>query len=144
MKKGVEGILIKHKDQHTKFLHKSLQEGRPANLIIVLDTLSDTFSSHFQATSGLTGVSTALTLPDLLRLYVGEPIFNEMTKLSTFARSYRLVPELSPGLPPSADITPKVRGGWRVMVIVSCGSAVRNPVHWNHITELLEKYTTPV
>jgi hypothetical protein len=130
---------MKHKDAHVDFIKKSMSDGRPANVIIVLDTHSDTFSGQLQATGGLTGVSTTLTLPDLVRTYVGDTVLQEMTRASAKARSYNIVHEVSPGVVPWADITPKVRGGWRVMVMVSCGSSVRQPVHWDYITQLFTK-----
>lgn len=136
MKKGGEGVVIKHKDSHTDFIKKSISKCRPANLIIVLDTHSDTFSGQLQAAGGLTGVSSTLTLPDLLRSYVGIDVLQEMAKASAFARSYNRIHEISPGVVPWADITPKGRGGWRVLVMVSCGSAVRQQVHWDYITQL--------
>lgn len=128
--------MMKKNDTHLDFIHKHMKDGRLPNMIIVLDTHSDTFSGELQATGGLTGPSTTLTLPDLVRKYVGDPILEEMRKASASARSYTLIPEIRPGVEPWADITPKVRGGWRVMVMVSCGSAVRSPAHWNYINQL--------
>jgi hypothetical protein len=139
MKKGAQGIVNKHRATHLDFIEKSMCEGRPANLVIVLDTHSDTFSGQLQATGGLTGVSTTLTLPDLVRTYVGDAILQEMRTASAVARSYNIIPQISPGVAPWANITPKVRGGWRVMVMVSCGSSVRVPMHWEYITQLFTK-----
>jgi hypothetical protein len=144
MKKGGEAIVVKHRDTHTQFIHNSMSQGRPANLVIVLDTHSDAFSGQLQATGGLTGVSTTLTLPDLVRTYVGDNILEEMARASALARSYTGVHEISPGVAPWADITPRVRGGWRVMVMVACGSAVRQPVHWDYITQLFTQYVFPL
>ena len=137
MKKGAEGTVAKHRDGHSNFIKKSIRESRPPNLVIVLDTHSDTFSGQLQATGGLTGVSTTMTLPDLIKTYVGEGILQEMVEAWKLARSYNIIHEVSPGLAPWADITPKVRGGWRVMIMVSCGSAVKQPNHWEYITQLL-------
>jgi hypothetical protein len=134
--KGREGVIVKHRHTQTEFVHNSMLNGRPANLIIVLDMHSDTFTGQLQATGGLTAVSTTLTLPDIVRTYVGEPLLQEMGKASAVARAYDVIHEISPGVAPWADITPKVRGGWRVMVMLSCGSAVRQPVHWDYITQL--------
>lgn len=139
MKKGAEGIIIKHNDSHTDFLNKAMRQGRPANLVVVLDTHADTFTGQLQTTGGLTGVATTLSLPDLVRTYVGDTILQEMAKASVVARSYNLVHEISPGVAPWADITPKVRGGWRVMVMAACGSAVRQPLHWEYITALFQQ-----
>jgi hypothetical protein len=136
MMKGAEGTVVKHRDTHTSFIKKSIDEERPPNLIMVLDTHSDSFSGQLQATGGLTGTSTTLTLPTLMRMYVGDKILDEMREASRISRSYSFVHEITPGLAPWADITPKVRGGWRVMVMVSCGSAVRQPNHWEYITQL--------
>jgi hypothetical protein len=139
MKKGGEGAVSKNQDSHSDFIKKSMSEGRPPNLVIVLDTHSDTFSGQLQTTGGLTGVSTTLTLNDLVRGYVGESTLQEMMRVSEIARSYNLIHEISPGITPWADISPKVRGGWRVMVMVSCGSSVRIPMHWEYISQLFKK-----
>jgi hypothetical protein len=136
MRKGGESLTMRHKDQHIDFINKSMCDSRPCNLIVVLDTHSDTFSGQLQATGGLTGVGTFLSLPDLVRGYVGDGTLREMQKASEFARGYEVVHEISPGVTPWADITPKVRGGWRVMVMVSCGSSVRAPMHWEYISQL--------
>jgi hypothetical protein len=139
MKKGAENVGLKHSQVHSDFIKKSISEGWPANLIIVLDTHSDTFTGQLQATGGLTGTSTTLSLPDLVRGYVGDGTLQEMMKASAIARSYDCLPEISPGVAPWADITPKARGGWRVMVMVACGSAVKIPMHWEYLTQLLTK-----
>jgi hypothetical protein len=139
MMKGAQSRVAKHTDTHLDFIMKSMDQGRPANLIIVLDTHSDTFSGQLQAAGGLTGPSTTLTLPDLVRTYVGDSILKEMIRVSAIARAYNVIPQISPGVTPWADITPKARGGWRVMVMVSCGSAVRVPMHLEYITHLFKK-----
>jgi hypothetical protein len=137
--KGAESRTAKHTATHLDFIRKSIQEGRPTNLMIVLDTHSDTFSGQLQASGGLTGVSTTLPLSDLVRSYVGDDTLQEMVRASQVCRSYNFIPKISPGVAPWADITPKVRGGWRVMVMVSCGSSVKIPTHWEYITHLFKK-----
>jgi hypothetical protein len=129
--------MLKHTSEHVDFIQKSMNQGRPANLIMVLDTHSDTFTGQLQTTGGLTGVGTNLTLPDLVRGYVGDDTLHKMMNASAAARSYNPFLEISPGVAPWATITPKARGGWRVMVMVSCGSSVRIPMHWEYITQLL-------
>ena len=136
MKKGGANLIVKNSHQHVNFVKKSIADGRPANLIVVLDTHSDTFTGQLQTTGGLTGVGSNLTLPDLVRSYVGDAILQEMMHASGVARSYHSFLEISPGVAPWADITPKARGGWRVMVMVSCGSSVRIPMHWDYIKQL--------
>lgn len=131
--------MLKHSQQDSVFIKKSIYEGRPANLIIVLDTHSDTFSGQLQTTGGLTGVRTTLTLPNLVRGYIGEGTLQAMRQASAIARSYHSILEISAGVRPWADITPKARGGWRVMVMFSCGSSVRIPMHWESITKLITR-----
>jgi hypothetical protein len=143
MMKGGEGIFVKHRDTQSQFLHNSFSNSQPPNLIIVLDTHSDPFSGQLQAT-GSAGLSPILSLPDLLRTYVGDALLQEMARASAFARAYNILHEISPGVAPWADITPKVRGGWRVMVMISGGSAVRHPDHWEFITQLLTQYVLPL
>jgi hypothetical protein len=139
MRKGGENVALKLSGPHSEFIRRSTQDGRPANLVVVLDTHSDTFSGQLQTTGGLTGVSTSLTLPDLVRGYVGDSTLQEMMGASSAARSYGSIHEISPGVAPWADITPRARGGWRVMVLVSCGSTVKIPLHWQYLTQLLTK-----
>lgn len=139
MKKGCEGVVRKHQDSTLDFIKKSLDGGRPPNLIIVLDTHCDTFSGQLQVAGGLTGQSSTRTLPDLVRTYVGDATLQQMAHVSAIARSYNTIPEISPGVWPAADITPKARGGWRVMVMVSCGSSVRTQMHWEYITQLFSQ-----
>lgn len=139
MQKGGEGVISEHEETHLNFIRKSMSDGRPANIIIVLDTHSDSFSGQLQITGGLTGVSSTLTLQDLVKTYVGNAMLQEMGKLSAQALSYNTIHEICPGVVPWADITPKVRGGWRIMVMVSCGSSVRRWVHWEYITQLFTK-----
>jgi hypothetical protein len=126
----------KHRDERLDFIKRSVNGGRPANLVIVLDTDSDTFSGQLQAMGGLTGVPTTFSLPDLVTSYVGDAVLQRMANASTIARSYNVVPQISPGVVPRADITPKVRGGWRVMLMVSSGSSVKNTRHWEYIQHL--------
>jgi hypothetical protein len=142
--KQAEGVVVKHRDTHSEFIRNSMSNGRPPNLIIVLDTHSDTFSGQLQATGGLTGLSTSPILPDLVRTYVGETMLQEMAEASAVARAYNVIHEICPGVSPWADITPKVRGGWRVIVMVSSGSAVRQSVHWDYITQLFTQYVLPL
>ena len=78
MIKKREGVMMKENDTHLDFIHKHMKDGRLPNMIIILDTHSDTFSKELQATGGLTGTSTILTLLDLVRKYVGDPILEEM------------------------------------------------------------------
>lgn len=140
MMKGAEGrVSNKHTDTHLDFIKKSLDQGRPTNLIIVLDTHSDTFTGQLQVAGGLTGINISSTLPELVRNYVGNDTLQEMVNVSQVSRSYDFIPEISPGVAPWANITPKVRGGWRVLVMVSCGSSVRIPMHWEYISFLFSK-----
>ena len=138
MTKGGEGIVFKYQDTHMDFIRNSMTQGRPANLVIVLDTHSNIFSGQLEATGGLSGVSTTLSLADLVRTYVGDKVLQEMAKASAIAWSYNLVHEISPGVAPWVDITPKVRGGWRVMAMVACGTAVRQQLHWDY--QLFRQY----
>lgn len=139
MRKGGEASTGRNEEKHIDFIDRSMSGGCPCNLIVVLDTHSDTFSGQLQTTGGLTTTGTFLTLPDLVKGYVGEGTLLAMKKASELARGYNTVHEISPGVKPWADITPKARGGWRIMVMESCGSSVRAPMHWEYISQLLKK-----
>jgi hypothetical protein len=85
MKKGGENVVLKHRQVHSDFIKKSISEGQPANLIVMVDTHSDTFSGQLQMMDGLTGVSTTLSLSDLVRGYVGDLTLQEMMQASALA-----------------------------------------------------------
>ena len=139
MMKGALGRVSKNTNTQLDFIRKSTNEGRPSNLIIILDTHSNTFTGQLQVAGGLTGESTTLTLPHLVKSYVVVETLQEMASASQAARSSSLVLEVSPGVTPWGNITPKVRGGWRVLIMVSCGSSVKIPMHWEYITQLFKK-----
>ncbi|KAF8230869.1 hypothetical protein L208DRAFT_1378362 [Tricholoma matsutake] len=63
-----------------------------------------------------------------------------MAEASWDAQTYNTILEIGPGVLPWADITPKVCGGWWMMVMVTSGSVVRNAVNWDLFTGLISKY----
>ena len=133
--KGRQGVMGRHCNNHIEFMADFINQGQPPNLIIVLDTHSDSFSGQLQATGGLRGAQkTNLTLPDLVRMCVGDSVLHAMGRASEISRAYNVAHKISPGVAPWADITPGVHGGWRVMAMVSCGSALQQVVHWDYIT----------
>ncbi|KAF8219881.1 hypothetical protein L208DRAFT_1382843 [Tricholoma matsutake] len=79
---------------------------------LVLELVTLTMQSNYELekeniTGGLTGVSSTLTLQDLVKTYVGNVMLQEMGKLSAQALSYNTIHEICPGVVPWADITPK-------------------------------------
>ena len=75
MRKGGQASISKYEEDRTGFIKTTVQEGRPPNMIIVLDTHSDTFTGQLQATGGLTTSGTTLTLPSLVTGYVGNSVW---------------------------------------------------------------------
>lgn len=139
MKKGAEGLAWEKQQRQSEFIKKAMDDGIPPNMIIVLDTHSDSWSGELQTAEGSRGVPISSTLPQLVKTYVGDLVLKQMKASSAAARSYNALPEVRPGVTPWADITPKTRGGWRVLVMAVCGSSVRQPVHWNYLTQLFEE-----
>lgn len=121
-------------DAHTNFLNHFIDQGRAPNLIVVIDTHSDSWSGQLQ-TAGGSGGEHHLTLLVLLQNYVGGPVMDRMAASSTQARHYNTVHEISPGVAPWADITPKTRGGWKVVIMPVCGSTVTQVVNWNYLVQ---------
>lgn len=138
MKATAPALAKKNHDGHIKFLEKFLEDGRPPNLIIVIDTHSDTWSGQLQTARGRT-VDLHRKLPDLVQEYVGQPVLDVMKTSSRQARSYDVLHEISGGVAPWADITPKSRGGWRVLIMPVCGSTMTQPVHWSYLVHMFKE-----
>jgi hypothetical protein len=127
-------------DDHLNFISNSLSNNTPANMIIMLDANVDAWNGKLQITGGFSGTSTTLTLADVVSNYMGDHVLKGMSQSSATARSYDMIPELDGGGVPYADIAPKVHGGWWVIVMVTGGSAIRQPAQWGYITKVIEKY----
>jgi len=140
MLKAGERAAEKHVPDHLTFIDQYLTKGLPPNLIVVLDTHSDSFSGLLQCAGGLGGVAEARPLPEIARMYVGDAVLAKMQQVSQVARKWNETIEVGSGATPWADLTPRTRGGWRVMVMVACGSAIKQRLHWEYIQQLVTGY----
>ena len=118
------------------FLRRVRREDRPANLIAIVDTHSDTYSGQLQ-TSKKTG--SYRTVRDVVKEWIGDTTIEEMKKSSKVARGWEEKVRLSGGGTPWVDITPKTRGGWRVLLLLACGSSITIGDQWNDMRGLLER-----
>lgn len=113
-----------------------LSEKKPPNLIIVLDTHSDSYSGQLQ-TSKMTGQYQKVQ--EILLGWVGALVFQEMQKASEIARKWPERVILKEEKSPRTDLTPRTRGGWRVLILLGCGAAVTVNDSWNGMKSLVDE-----
>ena len=118
------------------FLTRVRHEKRPANIIAILDTHSDSYSGQLQ-TSRTTG--SYRTVRDVVKDWIGDTTMEEMRTASQMARMWKEEVYLSGGGTPWTDMMPKTRGGWRVLLILACGSTMTVGDQWNDMRGLLER-----
>lgn len=128
-----------NKRSHLRFINSFIQEERPPNLIILVDTHSNAWSGQLQTAETSSGGESNSTLPSIVDDYVGDQVIARMKVSSELARSYNVQYETASGKKPWADITPKTRGGWRVLIMPVCGSSVRQPVHLNYLVQMIRE-----
>ena len=135
--KADERALARHAEESVKFLRREREANRPPNTIILVDTHSDSYNGQLMSVKGK---GRFLTLSQLLSTWVAGEIRGEMSKSSTIARGWNKTVRLPNGKVPWTDLTPKTRGGWRVLVLLACGAATRVDDQWNEIRLLLQMY----
>ncbi|KAK2464058.1 hypothetical protein APHAL10511_003928 [Amanita phalloides] len=133
MKKGEKPQSKKFQKQ-VEFIERHHEAGHTSNLIVVLDTHSDSFSGMLTAGNRL-----QWTIEQVANNYVGTTVLECMRDVSIVAREDELELEVLPGVKPWVGMARKERGGWRVLIMVSCGAAVREPLHWSFIVNLLNE-----
>ncbi|KAK2459411.1 hypothetical protein APHAL10511_008576, partial [Amanita phalloides] len=108
MKSNGEKPAKKEFGKQVKFLTTHAERGVSPNMIVIVDTHSDSFSGFLQSAGGRG------------RAWVcrAECVGNDATGI-TDSKGW------------------EARGGWRVLVLMTCGSALRQRHHWNSVLELL-------
>jgi hypothetical protein len=121
------------------FMQRNLQAGFPPNTFLVVDTHSDEYTGMLQHTGGHSG-GTSTTITEILIAYLGTQFLQAMQQSSDVARSDRTVKKTVLGNQPWCDLTPRARGGWRGVLMVSCGPAIRVSHHFEAVKALVERW----
>lgn len=118
--KGGSGGSRDMTDKACAFVQKSLESGPPPNMIVILDSHSDPFTGQLQ-----TGAQDQYE--DISRLMEKclSKIQDPMKRASVVARGWEEEVFTLEGRKPWTDMTPRVRGGWRILVALVCGSSMQ-------------------
>ncbi|KAG1759530.1 hypothetical protein EV702DRAFT_1247393 [Suillus placidus] len=120
-----------------EFINRNTKAGFPPNTFLVVDTHSDEYTGMLQHTGGHTG-GTSTTITEILVAYLGQECLQAMQASSNLARSDKTVVKTINGNTPWCELTPGVRGGWRGVLMVSCGPAIRVSHHFEAVKALVE------
>ncbi|KAG1820766.1 hypothetical protein EV424DRAFT_1347028 [Suillus variegatus] len=119
------------------FISHNIEAGSPPNVFLIMDIHSDKFSDMLQHTRGhMSGTSTSLT--KILTVYLGEEFLRVMQQSSRIARSDKKVMKTINGNKPWCNLTACAQGGWRGVIMVSCGPAIRVSHHFKAVKVLVE------
>lgn len=121
-----------------EFITRNLKAGCPPNIFLLVDTHSDEFTGMLQHTGGHTG-GTSTTITEILLAYLGEKFLAMMRQSSTLARGDKTVVKTINGNNPWCNPTAGSRGGWRGLIMVSCGPAIRVSHHFEAVKALVER-----
>ncbi|KAG2029991.1 hypothetical protein BDR03DRAFT_1017652 [Suillus americanus] len=119
-----------------EFMNRNINAGFPPNTFLVVDTHLDEYTGMLQHTGGHTG-GTNTTITEILMANLGEDFVTSMKASSDAARRDRTVKTTVSGNMPWCDLTPKARGGWRGLFMVSCGPAIRVSHHFEAVKGLV-------
>ncbi|KAI9568141.1 hypothetical protein HD554DRAFT_2172539 [Boletus coccyginus] len=121
LKVNGQAAALKEMEPVCKFIDRSTQSTVPANTFFVVDTHSDTLTGGLQWAGGVTAPKMA-PASELLSEFCGKPVLGAMMKAAEASR--RFVPPENPGW---YKDSPLYRGGWRGLLLATCGPAVRVP-----------------
>ncbi|KAG2355384.1 hypothetical protein BDR07DRAFT_1381575 [Suillus spraguei] len=130
MRGGAQVYQSKKLAPGVEFMKRNIKSGFPPNTFIVVDTHSDEYTGMLQHTGGHTG-GTSTTIVEILTAYLGETS-------SDMARSDKTEIKTIDGSKPWCDLSPRARGGWRGLLMVSCGPAIRVSHHFHAVRALVE------
>jgi hypothetical protein len=122
-----------------QFLTRMSNKAMPPNLVVVLDTHADGWSGFLQH-AGITNPKVA-SIREVLDAHIPRGVLAHMKEASNNARSDKKIESLCELWlrEPWAPIGSRVRGGWRILVVASCGTSVKQPVHWMELCALVDQ-----
>jgi hypothetical protein len=130
--------LDKYEGQALEFIQEAEDRQCLPNMVMVIDTHTDSNSGLLQMGGGLTGKVRTGDTEDLLRGYVGSEVMKRMRRISMKARSDKTKEHLAGGKVKSS-ISSRVRGGWRVLILATCGPAVTKEDSLNYLLNLVRE-----
>jgi len=119
------------------FVHESLHHGNPPNLLAMVNTHADGFRSILQPSGGCPGEST--NAGELIRTVIGMELLELMCGASQLARIPVLPLSLPLGGSAWCDISLSTQGGWRGLILASCGPAILSKHHFPQVVKLVKE-----
>lgn len=103
-----------------EFLDLSIKSNVPANTFVVLDTHSDSLTGGLQYAGGTTASQSAIA-SDVLDNFAGPSFLLKLRETAERARA----PGFNTKSTGCYDTSPAYRGGWRGLLLSTCGPAMR-------------------
>ena len=123
-------------DEGCRLIERSIKSSLPANTFVVIDTHADTLTGGLQWAGGSAGVRTA-PVSDILLEFCGADFFERTKAAAETARKAR-----EPDKQEWYTAAPFRRGGWRGLVLTTCGPAMRQRDGFNDLKMLVERYVS--
>jgi len=136
-----KGNYIQEADKAQKairFMKQALDDGTPSSTIIVIDTHADTFSGFLQQTGGSSS-GTSVQIGDILTSYLPNEFFVCTEEASKISRQVHPPVLTGDEREPWSDMTISSRGGWRCLVVASCGPAMLTATHYPFLQRLVKE-----
>lgn len=121
---------------NVQFIKDKTMGGMPPNMVVVIDTHSDSFSGYLQVGGGLTAPK-AINVGEMIRDFVTQEVLQSMCSASTLARSQQTELRVASGKAPWCDVSMSTRGGWRGAIISSCGPSMLTKTHFFFVAKLV-------
>ncbi|KAG1721315.1 uncharacterized protein EDB91DRAFT_1256570 [Suillus paluster] len=119
-----------------EFVQRNTKAGFPPNTFVIIDTHSDEYSGMLQHTGGHSG-GTNTTITEITAAYLGAELLQSMGDASRAARHHKTEITTKSGKKPWCDLSAKTRGGWRGLIMMSCGPAIRVHHHFKSVVQLV-------
>lgn len=132
LKANGQNAALKKMNLASKFIEHSMASKVPANTFIVVDTHADTLTGSLQWAGGVTAVRTA-AMSELLVEFCGKAFLAKVKESATAAREFQ--PPENPGW---YKDSPFFRGGWRGLLLATCGPAVRIHAGFDDLKRLVD------
>ena len=133
LKVNGQNAALKRMDAACKFIDHSTASQVPANVFIVVDMHSDTLTGSLQWAGGVTAVRTA-PMSELLAEFCGAAFLDKAKDSAAAARGFQ--PPENPGW---YKDSPFFRGGWRGLLLATCGPAVRIQAGFDDLKSLVDR-----
>lgn len=117
----------------SSFLESSVTSNVPANTFVVVDTHSNMQTGHLQYGGERTITQCALA-SEVLSEYCGQTFLGEMCDAASVARMAEPSTKSD-----EFNTSPSFRGGWRALVLTTCGAAIRIKHSFDDLFSLVQR-----